>query len=85
MPRFAQELLSPKTQRLLIAGCGGGFDFVHGLLLMPMLLRAHKEVIIGSYAFGRPQDIAGARSVDLTAGVRGRPKVGFDSDDLSYN
>lgn len=44
---------------MLLAGCGGGFDFVHAMLLVPELVRLGKTIIIGSYSFGDPRAIGG--------------------------
>jgi len=41
----------------MIAGCGGGFDFVHSLTFYPELIRMGKKVVIGSYSFGLPENI----------------------------
>jgi len=52
-----QKLESDEVQTILLTGCGGGFDFVHGMLLYPELRRLGKNVIIGSFSFGSPANI----------------------------
>lgn len=52
VPTFLQQLFDPAIKSVLLAGCGGGFDFVHSMLLYPELRRAGKEVTILSYSFG---------------------------------
>lgn len=59
-PRFVRALGDPSIGTVLICGCGGGFDFVHGLLLLPELWRLGKRVVIASYSFGDPDLIGGA-------------------------
>jgi hypothetical protein len=34
-PSFVERLADPEVRNVLICGCGGGFDFVHGLTLYP--------------------------------------------------
>lgn len=58
-PRFVERLARPEVKTVLLAGCGGGFDFVHGMLLVPELARLGKRVVIGSYSFGEPEAIGG--------------------------
>lgn len=54
LPSFLQQLLSPDVKSVLFYGCGGGFDFVHTMLLYPILKAARKEVIIVSNSFLNP-------------------------------
>lgn len=56
-PKFLQDLSDPQITTVFLTGCGGGFDFVHGLCLIPELKRLNKEIIIGSYSFGDPNEI----------------------------
>lgn len=58
-PRFLARLARPEIRTVLLAGCGGGFDFVHGMLLVPELVRLGKRLVIGSYSFGDPREIRG--------------------------
>ena len=51
-PTFLTQLQNPAVKTVLLVGCGGGFDFLHGLVLYPTLKRLGKRVIIGSYSFG---------------------------------
>jgi hypothetical protein len=59
-PTFVARLADPAIRTVLLCGCGGGFDFVHSLVLYPELRRLGKTVIIGSYSFGNPARILGA-------------------------
>jgi hypothetical protein len=49
-------LKDPKIRSVLLVGCGGGFDFVHSLLIYDDLIQLGKEIYVGSYSFGNPQD-----------------------------
>jgi hypothetical protein len=49
VPAFLKRLASSESKRIFLSGCGGGFDFVHGMLLYPELKRLGKQVTIGSY------------------------------------
>lgn len=60
LPTFVARLADPVIRTVMLCGCGGGFDFVHSLALYPELHRLGKTVIIGSYSFGDPAQIAGA-------------------------
>lgn len=62
-PSFLNQLSQPKVKRIFLTGCGGGFDFVHGMLLYPVLRSMGKEVTIGSYSFGDPTKIGDADTV----------------------
>lgn len=62
-PSFLRRLADPAIENVLLCGCGGGFDFVHGLALYPELQRLGKNVVIGSYSFGAPEAIRGAPTV----------------------
>lgn len=63
VPRYWQLLLDPEVRTVLITGCGGGFDFVHCMTVLPELLSHGKDVVIGSYSFGDPLAIGGAHPV----------------------
>jgi hypothetical protein len=69
MPTFLQQLAAPSIKTVFLCGCGGGFDFVHGLTLYPELVRLGKTVVIGSYSFGNPRNIQGADDIFEEAGV----------------
>ena len=58
-PSFVRMLSSDSVQTVLITGCGGGFDFVHGALLLPLLKAKGKRVVIVSFSFGSPGNISG--------------------------
>jgi hypothetical protein len=60
IPTFLTRLADPSIKNVLLCGCGGGFDFVQGALLLPELWRLGKRVVIGSYSFGDPGRIKGA-------------------------
>jgi hypothetical protein len=59
LPTFLCRLADPSVKTVMLCGCGGGFDFVHSLLLYPELKRLGKSVVIGSYSFGNPNNITG--------------------------
>jgi hypothetical protein len=70
VPSFLRLLSDPAIKTVLLCGCGGGFDFLHGLTLLPELARLGKRVIIGSYSFGEPHRITAAPTVfDLGEGA----------------
>lgn len=62
-PRFLRRLSDPSIKTVMLCGCGGGFDFVHSLVLYPELRRLGKSIIIGSYSFGDPNAITGDTEV----------------------
>lgn len=62
-PGFVRRICEPNIKTVLLCGCGGGFDFVHGMVLYPELCRLGKRVIIGSYSFGDPMLISNASLV----------------------
>jgi hypothetical protein len=62
-PGFVQRLSDPSIKTVMLCGCGGGFDFVHSLVLYPELRRLGKSIIIGSYSFGDPEMITGDTDV----------------------
>jgi len=53
VPTIFQRLASRACRNILLLGCGGGFDFVHGMLLYGELIGMGKHVTIGSYSFGQ--------------------------------
>lgn len=69
LPSFLTRLADPEIRNVLLCGCGGGFDFVHALLLFPELQRLGKRVVIGSNSFGQPTDIDGGTTVFDVDGV----------------
>lgn len=70
LPAFLRALADPAVRTVLLCGCGGGFDFLHGLTLLPELVRLGKRIVIGSYSFGDPARIGEAPTVlDLGAGA----------------
>jgi hypothetical protein len=58
-PDFLFRLADPSVRTVMLCGCGGGFDFVHSMILYPELRRLGKRVVIGSYSFGDPHEIGG--------------------------
>ena len=58
-PSFLSRLADPAIRTVLVCGCGGGFDFVHGLLLYPELKRLGKQVLIASHSFGDVAELQG--------------------------
>jgi hypothetical protein len=63
LPEFLATLADSRIRTVMLCGCGGGFDFVHSLVLYPELRRLGKTVVIGSYSFGDPRDIHGDAEV----------------------
>eukprot|EP01123_Difflugia_compressa_P014814 TRINITY_DN8032_c0_g1_i1.p1 TRINITY_DN8032_c0_g1~~TRINITY_DN8032_c0_g1_i1.p1 ORF type:complete len:379 (+),score=59.42 TRINITY_DN8032_c0_g1_i1:23-1138(+) len=59
LPTFLRRLSDPSIKTVMMAGCGGGYDFVHSMNLYPELRRLQKEVIIVSYSFGNVKNIQG--------------------------
>ena len=59
LPTFLRRLAEPSVRTVLLAGCGGGFDFLHAMLLYPELKRLGKKIVISSYSFGEPGKIKG--------------------------
>jgi hypothetical protein len=84
LPTFLRRLADPSIRTVLLCGCGGGFDFVHGLTLYPELRRLGKAVIIGSYSFGRPEKIGGAAAVFEDAGALVKRVTAASTPDSRY-
>eukprot|EP01129_Flabellula_baltica_P009652 TRINITY_DN3974_c0_g1_i1.p1 TRINITY_DN3974_c0_g1~~TRINITY_DN3974_c0_g1_i1.p1 ORF type:complete len:331 (-),score=81.95 TRINITY_DN3974_c0_g1_i1:50-1042(-) len=59
LPTFIKKLQGESIENILICGCGGGFDFIHSLLIYPELKQMGKRVIFGSYSFGDIRHISG--------------------------
>jgi hypothetical protein len=59
LPKFLRDLDNSAISTVFLTGCGGGFDFVHSLCLIPELKRLGKKFVIGSYSFGDPQQVRG--------------------------
>ena len=70
LPTFLRRLADPSVKTVMLCGCGGGFDFVHSLLLYPELKRLGKSVVIGSYSFGNPHRITGDAETIFDMGER---------------
>lgn len=92
--RFQQILERDDIKTVLVCGCGGGFDFVHSMLLMPTLRKLGKKLVWLSYSFGvthnlRDAPIAYENAPEgpycklvngtSTAWAQYRPEVGFCS------
>lgn len=63
LPTFLRRLSDPGVRHVLVAGCGGGFDFVHGLLLYPELRRLGKRVHFLSHSFAPVTSYSGEAPV----------------------
>lgn len=61
VPSFWRRLLDPRVKTVFITGCGGGFDFVHSMTVIPILRQHGKQVVIGSNSFGLPHIIEGGQ------------------------
>jgi hypothetical protein len=84
-PRFLERLSRPEVKTVLLAGCGGGFDFVHSMLLVPELVRLGKTIVIGSFSFGDPRLIGGdAPTVFEDGGVIARRVTAACVPDADY-
>merc|ERR1712025_1320479 len=59
VPSFLRQLMAPEIKTVLVWGCGGGFDFMHSMLLYPELRRMGKSVVIVSNSFGDPASFTG--------------------------
>lgn len=68
LPSFLHRLADPRIRTVMLCGCGGGFDFVHSVALIPELRRLGKQVVIGSYSFGAPEKIQGEAPVVFDRG-----------------
>ncbi len=84
LPSFLRQLQDPSIETVLLCGCGGGFDFVHGLTLYPELQRMGKTVVIGSYSFGDPHKISGATKVFDQTGVIAKRVTAASTPDAHY-
>ncbi len=80
-PGFVQRLSDPSIKTVMLCGCGGGFDFVHSLVLYPELRRLGKSIIIGSYSFpyGRMDPGMRNRFRVLPSRYSGSRELGFRS------
>ncbi|KAL6046734.1 hypothetical protein QOT17_022060 [Balamuthia mandrillaris] len=58
----------------MLCGCGGGFDFVHSMILYPELKRLGKKVVIASYSFGDTGEIKGEAPVVFEEQLPDEPK-----------
>ena len=83
-PTFLQKLADPSIQTVLLCGCGGGFDFVHGLTLYGELQRLGKTVVVGSYSFGDPNKITNAETVFDHSGVIAKRVTSESNPDEHY-
>jgi hypothetical protein len=77
-------LADPSIKTVMLCGCGGGFDFVHSLMLYPELRRLGKTVVIGSYSFGDPNEIRGAAEVFHEAGAIAKRVTAASTPDGHY-
>jgi len=84
LPTFVARLADPSIRTVMLCGCGGGFDFVHSLILYPELRRLGKTVVIGSYSFGNPEKIAGAVPVFDQDGATAKRVTAANTADAHY-
>lgn len=84
LPSFLVKLADPNIKNILLCGCGGGFDFVHSLLLYPELKRLGKQIIIGSYSFGEAQHIGNPAEIVFQEGNALAKRVSARSIPPSY-
>eukprot|EP00697_Spironema_sp_BW2_P002187 gnl/Spiro4/12940_TR6860_c0_g1_i1.p1 gnl/Spiro4/12940_TR6860_c0_g1~~gnl/Spiro4/12940_TR6860_c0_g1_i1.p1 ORF type:complete len:366 (+),score=88.04 gnl/Spiro4/12940_TR6860_c0_g1_i1:35-1132(+) len=62
-PTFWRQLTSPTVSTILICGCGGGFDFVHSMLLYRELRELGKTIVICAYSFVEPNTYSSSETV----------------------
>ena len=62
IPTFWKQIEDPAIKTVLLVGCGGGFDFVHSVMLIPDLVKMGKTVVMGSYSFGNHDELVGDSS-----------------------
>jgi hypothetical protein len=70
LPKFLAQLSDPLVRNVLMVGTGGGFDFVHSLLLVPELRRLGKTITMASFSFAQPTQYAGAAASVVWSGDR---------------
>jgi hypothetical protein len=85
LPAFLRRLADPSVKTVMLCGCGGGFDFVHSLLLYPELKSLGKSVVVGSYSFGDPRRITGdAETIFDRGGAVAKRVTGASHPDPYY-
>lgn len=67
-PTFLTRLEDPAIRTVLVCGCGGGFDFLHGLILWPQLRGLGKRIVVGSCSWGDPETLGGDAEVVFAEG-----------------
>jgi hypothetical protein len=85
LPSFISKLANPQIKTVLLCGCGGGFDFIHSLILYPELLRMGKKLIIGSYSYGDTWMYYSAKVVFNKAGAEARIVDATTTGDQYYS
>eukprot|EP01124_Arcella_intermedia_P019160 TRINITY_DN262_c0_g1_i1.p1 TRINITY_DN262_c0_g1~~TRINITY_DN262_c0_g1_i1.p1 ORF type:complete len:360 (-),score=83.14 TRINITY_DN262_c0_g1_i1:31-1110(-) len=85
MPSFLRKLSDPLIKNVAIAGCGGGFDFVHSLNLYPELVRLQKKITIISFSFGDVSQILNSPVVWEQDGVKVKEVSSTSKQDAYYN
>ena len=48
---FIKNISDPLIKTILLCGCGGGFDFIHSSILIPLLKKLKKKLIFASFSF----------------------------------
>jgi hypothetical protein len=48
---FIKNISDPSIKTILLCGCGGGFDFTHSSILIPLLKNLKKKLIFASFSF----------------------------------
>lgn len=83
-PTIIKKLQNPDIKNVLIVGCGGGFDFVHGMMLYPELKRLGKNIVIASYSFTSLISLYTAPTVFRENGAEVKMVNGSMESDLFY-
>eukprot|EP01089_Gocevia_fonbrunei_P004007 TRINITY_DN1396_c0_g1_i1.p1 TRINITY_DN1396_c0_g1~~TRINITY_DN1396_c0_g1_i1.p1 ORF type:complete len:345 (+),score=60.30 TRINITY_DN1396_c0_g1_i1:166-1200(+) len=83
-PTFLTKLSDPSVKNIFITGCGGGFDFVHSMILYPELKRLGKNITIGSYSFGDPTSIKQGKVIFEENGVIAKKVTATSEADRHY-
>ena len=48
---FIKNISDPSIKTILLCGCGGGFDFTHSSILIPLLKKLKKKLVFASFSF----------------------------------
>jgi hypothetical protein len=54
----------------MMVGCGGGFDFVHSMMLYPELKRMNKKIVMTSFSFGDVREVKSKADIWIVTDIR---------------